>query len=100
MDSKHYVKKTIKKLIVDDCVCKDQVQILEETKKFYQSLFGNKDEHLTDVNFDNLFKDININQLNDTEKQSIETLITLEEISKSLLQDEQQSYCWFRWFPG
>ena len=84
LETKNYVNKTIKKLKVNDSIITDQTKIMEETKKYYQNLFSNKDQILTEVDLDNLFKDINIDKLSDLQRNSIESPMTMAEISNSL----------------
>ena len=88
LENRNYVNKTIKKLIIEENnsqkIITDQESILKETKLFYKNLFSNKQNILTDVNLDNLFKNKNVAKLTQNESKSIEGPISLSELSNAL----------------
>ena len=85
LENKNYVNKTIKKVIANnDTVITDQKEILAEVSLFYKNLFQNKDSTLEDINLDNLFSNATQVKLTVDESNSLEGMLTLNEISKAL----------------
>ena len=85
LENKNYLNKTIKKLITNDNrTITGQKEILNEVRSFYEKLFQNNDNHLIDVDLENVLKDAYQPKLSDRESNSLEGLLTLEEITKSL----------------
>lgn len=82
--NKNYVNKTIKKLNISNTTITDQVQILKQVKQFYKNLFENKDDELNDFDPTQLNFTNDLRKLSDHDKNTLNTPITLDEISESL----------------
>ena len=77
------MNKTIKKVVNENQeTITDQKEILNTVRNYYENLFANKDDDLTDVDLHTIFSEDNIKKLSDNNKNSIETPITLEEIGQ------------------
>ena len=81
LENKHYIDKTIKKLNTGQATITDQKEILKEVQNYYKSLFSNKDNCLSDIDFENLYEHDKIRNLTINESNSIEHPLTLEEIT-------------------
>ena len=80
-----YSEKTIRKLVTGDRnIINDQVKILEEVKKFYQNLFRKKECRESELHLKNLESLSGLNKLSQIEAESLEGLLTIDEISHSL----------------
>ena len=84
LENQNYIDKTIKKIQLNNTVITDQKSILDKVANFYGALFSNKDTELNDVNLDEKFKNITVEKLNSQESDSIEGLLTIEEIGAAL----------------
>lgn len=85
LENKNFTTKTIKKLKLDnDDIVTDQKEILNETKKFYEKLFKNKDHLLSQEKIDKLLQNTSVNKLTDAESNQIEGIITIKELSLAL----------------
>ena len=87
LENKHYVEKTIKKLILPDGTeINEQKDILNAVRDFYKNLFSNKDENLdTTTNLDELLKDVkDKKKLTPTEAAVLEGELTVDELGATL----------------
>ena len=84
LESKHFVNKTIPKLITDNNeTIDDQKQILEEARSFYEKLYT-KSECLKKVNLETEIPYNDIPKLEAVKKASLEGEITLDELLLAL----------------
>ena len=85
LEKHNYNSKIIPKLErKDGKVIRDQFEILNDAKIFYEDLYSNKDNNLTDIDLDNLFINTNIRKLNIEESNKLEGLLTYKEASLTL----------------
>ena len=85
LEYKNYIEKTIKRVeLPNGSNITEQNQILKAVKEFYENLFANKDHLLSDINLNNVLKDISYNKLSSAETEKLEGELTLEEISIAL----------------
>ncbi|XP_071141798.1 uncharacterized protein [Mytilus edulis] len=84
METKHFINKTIPKLVNEkgETICK-QDKILEEAKNYYKKLYT-KTESLSEVNLNSEIPDSDIKKLNDTLKESLEGEITYNELTTAM----------------
>ena len=61
-----------------------QKELIAEIKSFYASLFKNKDHNLCNYNLSKIPSLIGSNTLTEQESQSLEEILTLDEISAAL----------------
>ena len=85
LEKHNYNSKIIPKLErKDGKVITDQFEILNDAKMFYEDLYSNKDNNLTDIDLDSLFINTNIRKLNTEESNKLEGLLTYKEASLTL----------------
>ena len=85
LEKRHHDIKTVSKLKVgDNCYIEDQFDILEEEKKFYESLY--RSTNINPENFKNspFFIPENVTALSEEEKNSCEGLVKVEECQNAL----------------
>jgi hypothetical protein len=71
-ENKHFVSKTIQKLVIDEnVVVDDQKEILKQTKQFYEKLYK-KQDCLKKVNLSTEIPYNDIPKLTENQKQSLE----------------------------
>ena len=68
----------------DGRTIKDQSEILNETKNFYEQLYTCKESQITDVNLHDLLQNIEVNTLNADDSEAIEGPIRYEEAAQVL----------------
>ena len=82
-----YMEKTIRKLVTDDGkVIHDQTKILEEVKTFYQNLVKRRECSEPESYLKDLESLSSLHKLSVTDAESLEGLLTVNEISNSLKQ--------------
>ena len=80
-----YTEKTIGKLVTDDGkIIHDQNKILEEVKLFYQNLFKSRNCSESDPHLKNLESLSGVHKLSPNDAESLEGVLTVDEISSSL----------------
>ena len=85
LENKNDLNKTIKKIATNNnTTVTAQKEILNTIKCFYENLFRNNDNNLNDVDLDYILRNANQTILTATESNSLEGLLTMEEISLSL----------------
>ena len=85
LENNNYTNKTIKQLLKsDNSILTDQKEILEEIKSFYQNLFENKDDELSEINLENTFADYDIKKITNTVSESMNSHFTVNELSNAL----------------
>ena len=78
LEKRNYNRKTITELHTDDNeIVKEEDKILETIEKFYEDLYRSKIT-VSQVNFDEFIKDVEIPTLDNDEKNELEGLFTLE----------------------
>ena len=85
LEKHNHSSKIIPKLDLDDGrTIKDQSEILNETKIFYEELYTCKESLITDVNLHDLLQNIEVNTLNADDSKAIEGPIRYEEAAQVL----------------
>ena len=85
LETKNFLDKTIKRVCTDkNEIITDQKDILSSLHTYYENLFKNRDAELIQSKMDDLFKTENIPKLSNDKKSSIEGELTLNEVSNSL----------------
>ena len=56
----------------DGKIITDQIEILHETKHFYEELYSCKDTQLTGINLHDVLKDVEVNNLSPEESKGID----------------------------
>lgn len=85
LETHNYTSKIIHKIETDDgTILTDQNEILEETRKFYDTLYSSRDNNLIDIDLDTEFQNVNLPKLSKLESDSLEGLISYEEASVAL----------------
>ena len=75
-----FTSKIIPKLEKNDGkIITDQIEILNETKQFYEDLYASKDSQLSDIDLNDLLDTVEIRKLSKNESDSIEGPITYDE---------------------
>lgn len=85
LEKHNYVSKTMSKLEKNDgSIITEQTEILNETEKYYKSLYANKDNTLDDIDLNQYIGDNEIPKLNDDQAYKLEGTLTYKEISSTL----------------
>ena len=85
LESRNFTNKLIPKIVESDgTVIKNQKEILEKTKSFYQSLYGSREDSITNIDLENELHFPNIPKLSQEESSAMEGEITLEEAGNTL----------------
>ena len=80
LEKHNYVSKIISKLETSSGkVIKDQFEILDETKQFYENLYSSKDNQLTNIDLKDIFRNTDIKKLSKEEAESPEGPVKYEE---------------------
>ena len=80
LEKHNFTSKIIPKLEKNDGkIITDQVEILNETKQFYEDLYASKDSQLSDIDLNDLLDTVEIRKLSKNESDSIEGPITYDE---------------------
>ena len=66
LEHHNYINKTIQKLKTNEKIVTNQKEILIETRKLYEKLFKNNDEHLIDAIPDEIVNGLNLPILTET----------------------------------
>lgn len=83
LENRNFVSKCMNTLINDNgAVLKEQPEILNETMSFYKKLYSERP--VKNVNLTELCRDMSVPKLQDTEKSSLEGVITHNELLKCL----------------
>ena len=85
LESHNYINKIIPKIEKEDgTFIKDQDQVLNEAKLFYEKLYSSRDSELLDINIETELDGYSVPKLNNEESTSMEGLLNYEEIAFSL----------------
>ena len=85
LEKRNYCRKTVTKLKVgNDKYTSDQFEILDEEKKFYESLYKSQNTNKPNFSESTFFASGNITPLKKEEQQLCEGLVSAEECSKAL----------------
>lgn len=85
LEKKNYVNKTMKFLTLENGIeTNNQVKIMEETRKYYENLYRNKDEKLDLHSFNDLIDNKMVNSLDDTLALKLEGLLQYQEVLQTL----------------
>ena len=85
LESHNYINKIIPKIEKEDgTFIKDQDQVLNEAKLFYEKLYSSRDSELLDINIETELDGYSVPKLNNEESTSMEGLLNYEELAFSL----------------
>ena len=85
LENKHFIEKTVNFFLKSDgTYVTEQKQILIELRKFYTSLFANRDTQLQDTDLNQLLSDYVTRTLDPTEAEELEGKITEPELNATL----------------
>ena len=85
LEKRNFVNKNISKIITtSNKVITEQKELLGEIKRFYETLYSNRDEYLEDVNLNLLLQNCECVKITNDIKSNLENDITLAEISNAL----------------
>ena len=85
LESHNYINKIIPKIEKEDgTFIKDQDQVLNEAKLFYEKLYSSRDSELLDINIETELDGYSVPKLNNEESTSMEGLLNYEEMAFSL----------------
>lgn len=85
LEKHNFASKIIPKIEKEDgTIIKDQYEILNEVKLFYENLYSDKDIDLTDINLNHLLSECKTKKLIQEEADKLEGVITYEEATFTL----------------
>ena len=85
LEKHNYASKIIPKIEKEDgLIIKDQYEILNEVKLFYENLYSDKDIALTDINLNHLLSECKTKKLIQEEADKLEGVITYEKATFTL----------------
>ena len=85
LEHKNYIDKTIKCIKrKNQTITRNQEEILQEVKDYYEELFKSRENTLIGCNFKTLLKGQNIKKITATEAKQIEGYLTVQELTEAL----------------
>ena len=90
LEKRNNVRKHIRKLCVSGVITTDPYQILDEQRRFYNSLYESKSDGTNDKLSEMFLRNLKMPTLSEGQKQSCEGEISLEEL-KSVLNSFQNN---------
>ena len=86
LEHRNFIEKTIKKLTLNNgTVLNEQSEILNEVRNYYKNLFSKKDnQDINNMNLSELLNNVEVPKLKEVEKQTLNKDLTIEELSSTL----------------